>query len=406
MNGWDMMLDSALYLIMLSIPEQFTETVKRTKRILVAFRKHGDGDAIASALAVAHLLKNMGKTEVSVVSQDFVLPKNLSFLSGAKEIAPSLSGLRKFTIELSTKDVKLKDFSYDVSDDKLKIFLTPEEGFFRPENITHATSPFAYDCIITVNTPDLVALGEVYTKHTEFFYATPIINIDHDIANENYGQINLVDVTATATGEALFDAIMSLGSHSIDTELATDLLTAIIAETRSFRTPRITPKTLQVTSQLIAHGADRDNIMQNLYRTRSVATLKLWGRVLARLEHDVATGFAWSSLTAGDFERTGATHEQLPDIVDELLNNAPTVKITLLLYEETSADAIVVNAEGDRPVAGVLSATAPFSALALCTAWNPTGTKERAYFRLPSYSLKEAEKEIVEKIRSQLTAIR
>ncbi|MBI4281746.1 hypothetical protein HY625_02880 [Candidatus Uhrbacteria bacterium] len=390
---------------MLTIPQQFTETVQRAKRILIAFRKNGDGDAIASALAVAHLITTMGKSEVSIVSQDFVLPKNIAFLPRAKEIVASLSGLRKFTIELDAKNVKLKDFSYDLTDGKLKIFLTPEEGFFRAEDMTYAASPFAYDCIITVNTPDLASLGDVYTKHAEFFYATPIINIDHDIANESYGQINLIDPTATATGEALFEAILSLGSHFIDKTLATYLLTAIIAETRSFRSPRITPKTLQMTGELIAHGADRDNIMQNLYRTRSVGTLKLWGRVLTRLEHDAAIGFAWSSLTAEDFERTGATPEQLPDIVEDLLQNAPTVKTTLLLYEEVTKDGIVVNASGDRPVAGVLCTTAPYSALALCSNFKPSGSKERAYFRLPTHSLREAEKEVVEKIKAQLAPI-
>ncbi|MDO8581386.1 MAG: hypothetical protein Q7S16_00765 [bacterium] len=390
---------------MLTIPQQFTEIVKQSKRILIAFRKDGDGDAIASSLAVAHLMERMGKTDVAIVSQDFVPPKNFSFIPRVKEIHPSLSGLRKFTIELNTKNVKLKDFSYDANAEKLQIFLTPEEGSFRPEDVSYKTSSFAYDCIITINTPDLASLGDVFTKHTEFFYETPIINIDHDTGNESYGQINLVDVTATATGEALFDAMKTLGTQYMDKELATYLLTAIIAETRSFRIPRITPKTLTMTGQLIAHGADREQIMQNLYRTRSVATLKLWGRILARLEHDEVRQFAWSSLTAADFERTGATTEHLADIVDELVSSTPNVKTTLLLYEEVTLDAIMVTATGDRPVAGVLCATSPFSALDLAKSFSPSGSKERALFRLPTYSLREAEKEVVEKIRAQLASI-
>lgn len=390
---------------MLTIPQQFTETIKRAQRILVVFRAHGDGDAIASALALAQFLKKMGKNEVAIVSQDFTPPKGLAFLPDINTIHPSLSGLRKFTIELSTKNVKLKDFSYDLSGDKLRIFLTPEEGFFRSEDMTHMASPFAYDCIITVNTPDLASLGDVYTKHTEFFYATPIITIDHDPANEHYGQINCVDVTATATGEVLFDVMTALDGQLVDKDIATLLFTAIIAETKSFRIPRITPKVLTMTGQLIAHGADRERIMQNLYRTRSVATLKLWGRVLARLEHITELGFAWSSVHAADFERTGASAEHLPDIVEELLNNAPTIKVTLLLYEETGGDAIVVNASGERPVAGILCTTAPLSALALCKDFAPSGSKERAHFRLPAYSLRDAEKEVVEKIRAQLTPI-
>lgn len=379
--------------------------MKRAQRILIVFRKHGDGDAIASALALARLLAVMGKTEVAIVSQDFVVPKNFAFLPRVNDILPSLAGLQKFTLRINTKNVKLKDFSYDAANDQLQIFLTPEQGMFRPEDVTTSTSPFAFDCIVAINTPDLEALGDVYAKHTEFFYATPIINIDHDAANEHYGQTNIIDTTATSTGELLTAIIESVGEQHIDAELATSLLTAIIAKTRSFRIPRITPKTLTMTSQLIAHGADREKIMTHLYRTRSVETLKLWGRVLARLEHDPATQFAWSSLTAADFERTGATPEQLPDIVDELLSTTPNVKTTLLLYEEAPGTPIVVTGTGDRPVAGALSTTAPFSALALCKDLQASGTKERVHFRLPTHSLREAEKEIVEKIKSQLTAI-
>lgn len=387
---------------MLTIPQQFTETITKANRILIAFRQGGDGDAIASALALQHLLEKMGKHEVAIVSHDFTPPKHLSFLPRLKDIQSSLSGLQKFTIELNTEHVKLKDFSYDIQDKKLRIFLTPEEGFFHPEDIAHRTDPFTYDCIITLNTPDLAALGDVHKKHADLFYKTPTINIDHDPANEGYGQINMVDMTAIATGEVLFSIIEHIGKEHLDKMMATYLLTSVIAATKSFRTPRITPHILQMTSECIAHGADREQIMQHLYRTRSVATLKLWGRVLARLEHDTEKKFAWSSLTASDFERTGATEEHLADIVDELIGNTPDITTTLLLYEKTNADSIVITAEGNRPVTGILSTHAPYSALTLCNAFAPKGSKERATFSLQGMTLREAEKEVVEKIRAQL----
>jgi nanoRNase/pAp phosphatase (c-di-AMP/oligoRNAs hydrolase) len=385
----------------LTIPEQLLETIERATRVLVVFRANGEGDAIGSALAFARLLERMEK-KVDVVSDGFVASKVFSFLPTVSTILPSVKGISTFTIDVDTSLVTVSDVETERQDNRLRILITPEEGTFRAEDVTYETSPFRYDCIIAIDTPDLESLGNVYEKHQTFFYGTPLINIDHDPANEHYGQMNVVDVTASSTGEVVFGVIDRIGKQYLDAPMATMLLTAMIARTRSFRTPRITPRTLQITSELAAAGADREKIMHELYRTRSLATLKLWGRVLSRLQHDPEIGLAWSSLTLADFERTGATEEHLSEIVDELIANAADVHSTALIYEDPSPHAPNASHGQEAAICVILSTTPPRSAIDLLRDYEPKGTKDRVCFHLTAHTIQEAHDEVIALLKQRL----
>lgn len=386
---------------MLTPMQQLHDALEKSERPLIVFRAHADGDAIGSALALAAVLRKMGKAHVAIASQGFTTPPSLAFLPGISAIQPTLTGLSEFTITLKTSEVRLKEFRYDQHEGTLRIYLNPEEGMYRPEDVTMSSAPFAYDCIIAVDTRDLESLGALYHKHADFFYRTPTITIDHHPGSEHFGQINIVDVTASSTGEVMGAVLEEIAAPSMDTAIATMLLTAIIAKTRSFKTPKITPRTLQMTSRLVAHGADREKIVHELYRTRSLATLKLWGRVLARLEHDPESQLAWSHLTAADFERTGATKEHLPDIVDELIANAPGVKTTALFYEDTTHPG-QAPAGGDAPVCVMLCTNPPHSALELVDTFAPKGSHQQAQFHLPSHNLADAQREVIAKLKERM----
>ncbi len=114
--------------------------------------------------------------------------------------------------------------------------------------------------IICFGAPDLEACAHLYHDHKDFFFRTPIINIDHSPSNEHFGQINHVDLNASAIGETCFELVHSINPTLINAEIATASLTGMIAKTRSFRTPHLTPKTLEVAGKLMALGARRKTL--------------------------------------------------------------------------------------------------------------------------------------------------
>jgi len=369
--------------------QQIFELIKNSQKILITFKKNFSGDAISSALAIFLLLKKMGK-QADIVCHNFVIAQNYAFLPEIDKTKSQLNGLKKFIISLDMAANKIKKFSYDIKDNKLNIYLTPEK-LLDEKNIVFKSDNYKYDLIIILDTDNLESLGEIYDQHNDFFYSTPIINIDHNPENEQFGQINLVELTKTSTAEIIFDLIEQYDINLLDTDIATCLLTGMIAKTRSFRSTNVTPRALNIASQLILNGADRDLIIQNLYRTKSINTLKLWGKVLARLKNDPAYKMAWSYLTQKDFIELDMHNPNLSEVIEELITSAPEAEIVILFTENKN-----------QTISGLIYTSKNFDSLYLAKAFKPTGTKTFAYFEMEKPDLAEVSKEVIESIKQNL----
>lgn len=378
---------------MLSEVEQIKKLLENSKHALVAFRANGNGDAIASGLALGLFLEKLGK-QVDIVAQDFRLPKTLKFLKKSDTIRAHFPYLQKFVITVDVHRSGVQELSYDLKDEKLRIFITPQHNFLGRDDIRTAQSDFKYDIIFILGTTDLEALGAIYDNNTELFYKKPIINIDHANGNEHFGHINIVDITAASTAEILYQLFKDWQPENIDKDIATALLTGMIDSTRSFKSAKVQPRALTAASELIHLGADRDFIVQNLYRTRSLATLKLWGQALSHLQHDSATGIVWTTITRDEFVRSGAHADDLYDIIHEIIGTAPEAKFIVLFHEQSEP--------GDQTsrVHVILDALKGYDAKQILKSYPPVvGDKKQATVIVAGKNLAEVEKEIIEVIK-------
>ena len=319
--------------------QQIQTLIAEKKHILIVCPKYADGDMIGSALALWLWLGKKDKL-TDVVISDFTLPSVYRFLKGSHVIKPQLPPLQKFVLTVDVRDCGMETLTYDVKDEKLRIFITPKQGVLSRERVRTAQSDWLYDLVITIGAPDLESLGSVFGDNSELFGKIPVINIDHQTANERFGHINYLDPTATTTAEIIFEFLNSAGGEFIDTDIATALLTAIIAKTHSFKSEATKPRLLTLASKLIELGANRDGIVTALFRTRTVGTLKLWGTTLRHLQHDRTIGLIWSTLTREDFARAGAHETDLADVIDELITNAREANIIVLLHEHPNNGAV------------------------------------------------------------------
>lgn len=375
--------------------QQAWEQITRAKRILIASKPHASNDALAAVVACFLFLKKQGK-DVDLVVPDFDPSKAPSFLPSIKEIKPQAGAMRSFNITLDVKDVPLGELMYDVRDKKLEITVVPKTGEWSPKDVVFKHGADRYDLVIALDTPDMHSLGSLVREHADFLYRTTVLNIDRDPGNEHWGQINLVDLNAVSTTEVLFHLFEFWSRHQIDEDLATALLAGMIAKTKSFRTPNVTPKTLSVASQLVGMGARREEIVHGLWRTRTVPTLKLWGRALSRLEQDRELGLVWSTLTRQDFVETGAADETLDDVIGELVAYAPDAKVIAFIYETSTPGPACVS----------IHANPPLSAAELTRPFGANGTRDHASFRLDKdVSITEGTKTVIERLRKTLKAM-
>lgn len=370
--------------------QQIFEQIKNSQKILISCKQNFTGDSLSSCLAIFLLLKKLNK-QADIVCQDFVAPKNFSFLPQLDQVKPTLTGLKNFVIALDLTKGKVKNFSYDIKDNKLNIYLTPESGNLDAKNISFKSGNYKYDLIISLDSDSLESFGAFYEQNTDFFYNTPIINIDHCPENEQYGQINLVELTKTSTAEIIFDLIEQYDINLLDQEIATCLLTGMIAKTKSFRTPNVTPRALNIASQLILNGADRDLIIQHLYRTKSINTLKLWGKVLARIKNDPNYKMVWSYLTQKDLIELNLQNPNLSEVIEELIISSPEAEIIALFYENEK-----------NTISGLLYSSKTYDSLYLAKTFNPAGTKTFATFEVKTSDLGQASKDVIESVKANI----
>jgi len=370
--------------------QQTFELIKNSRSILVVFKKDWTGDTLASALALVRTLKKVDK-RVEAVCQDFKPSANISFL-GATEINNRLENLQKFVVSINTSQTEVGEFYYDNDHDKLNIYISPKNGQFQPTDVSAKIANYEYDLILVVNSPDLEALGEVYDQHSDFFYNTTKINIDYSPKNEYFGNLNLVDLTSSSTAEIIYGLIKDFNENLIDENIATCLLAGLITSTKNFKTLNVTPKTLNNASLLIAQGAKRDQIIQNLYQSRFLSTLKLWGRVLSRLNNDLDDKLVWSTISHNDFLETATSPSEIIDVIDELIVSMPKTEVIILIYEKReSAD-----------IECVVYATKNLDALFIAKNFNPTGNAQMARLALKNMNLAEAERLVIESIKQKL----
>jgi nanoRNase/pAp phosphatase (c-di-AMP/oligoRNAs hydrolase) len=382
---------------MLDINQQIISQIEKANQILVVFKQNWKNDTVASAIALYLWLKKNGKT-VDIISDDFEVPQNLKFLNGIEEIKKSLNNIQKFIIKLNLKDNKIENFSYDIQDDNLKIFITPKEGEFSNDNLSSEKSAFLYDLIISINSPDTNSFGKIREKNIDFFFETPIINIDNSPENEYFGQINLVNNLSSSTSEIIYDFLKTNFKSDLDENIATCLMAGIMSATAGFKSGIISPSSLLAVSDLISLGADREKIAQNIFQNKPLSSLKLYGRILARLECDRKYKMAWSILSYEDFIKSGASEKDVDESAIDVMNSLPQTEIIAILYEypsgEYGANALDVKCK--------IFTSENHSAMDISKNFNSKGDKRSANFIIKNEKLLPAEKIVIEEIKKTM----
>jgi phosphoesterase RecJ-like protein len=241
------------------------EAIRSGDRFLVTTHENPDGDALGSMLAMKLALDQLGKHPIMYLAGDVPLPAEYHFMS--------LDGLQRR--------------------------LPPDA----PERIL-----LALDC---ANESRLGPDPEVLQQ------APLVIDIDHHHDNTRFGGINLIDATASSTGELLRDVFRELDVR-ITPEIAEALYIALVTDTGRFQYANTTPKSLRLAAELVEAGADIHRIFQGVYENVEFAKLKLLARALERAQVYEGGRLVISYLLRDDFRDVGAVEPYAEGIIDYL----------------------------------------------------------------------------------------
>jgi len=320
--------------------DQLKRFLENSKEILILIPENPSADAVGASWALYGFLEKRGLVPTIAFSNN--LAAKFDFLKKPERMLTKISGARDFVLSFDVNQNKIVKIRHEELDGKFNIYLTPERGAINPKDFSFILAKFKYDLIIVIDSSDLEKLGKIYADNPDLFFEVPIVNIDHKSGNDNFGQINLTDVTASSCSEILSQAMESIGASSIDERIATCLLTGIIGATESFQKKNTTPRALQIAANLMDKGANQQEIVRWLYKTHPLHVLKLWGRTMAKLNWHPESRLVWTELTVEDFVQSRSNPQDLPLILDKLQENYSEGRLFMALYNDTPKTTVAL----------------------------------------------------------------
>lgn len=323
----------------LSETQQAASIINRASDLLLIVPEKASIDAISSMIALYLRLQTPGQQNsnspnhlIDQISPSH-LPPALQFLAGSSQIKTKPTKQAEVILDIAgpviidnIRQEKLQGGT------RLHVSLPPGNTITKDQLETSVRS-LPYEAAIIIGASDLEELGDIFFQNTDFFYNTPIINIDHRAANEHFGTVNLVDITASSLAEVTHDLITNHNQNPVKPDVATALYAGVIAGTDSFQKPSTTPRSFQLAATLIEQKANREAVIQHLVKTKPLKTIKFLGTVYARLQYEEQSRLYWASLNAEDFLKQRTTPDDIPPVIQELTNNIAGFNAFFLLYE-------------------------------------------------------------------------
>jgi bifunctional oligoribonuclease and PAP phosphatase NrnA len=254
--------------------QRIKEILANGKEFMVTSHIDPDGDAIGSAFALSFGLKNLGK-EAVVYLKDKV-PYRYEFLP-------------------------------------------------RPASLVHEIPAKRFDAIFAVDCGDFYRIGDGYEKLKE---RGLIINIDHHNTNEAFGFLNIIDERASSTAEIVYTILKALDVH-IDSDIATNIYTAIVTDTGSFRYNSTNSNAFIICEEMTHFGVIPSYVAERVYESHPKERFLLLCGALETLETHYNNRLAIMHITDELFRQIGGSREHTEGFV-EFLKEMKGVEVALV----------------------------------------------------------------------------
>lgn len=264
---------------------QVKTAIKKYNKFLVTSHINPEADAIGSQVAMARLLRKLGKS--AVMLDDSPVPGVLQFMKGTEEISK----------------------------------VTPHD--------------FDYQAVIILDSPDLMRIGRV---NEEIKKDAVIINIDHHISNINFGKFNWVEPEFSSAGEMVYDLFKAF-KVKIDLDDAIPLYAAIMTDTGSFRYSNTSSKTHRIAAELVDIGVRPYEMYTKISETSSIQDINLLGESLQTMKLTEDGKVAWLWVTKEMLKKTKASLEGTEGIIN-FPRSIGGVEIAIL-FRETGTEGRV-----------------------------------------------------------------
>lgn len=233
---------------------------------IIVLPTNPSADAVAGATSLYLGLLKMGKN-ISLVCSSPIK----SDVIGADKIQQSLSvGGDNLVVSFPYTDGAIDKIDYHIQGEKFNLVISPRTGFpkLNPNQVEYSYSGGTFDFIITVDAPNLNAIGTIYTENQTQFQGKEIINIDRHLTNAFFGTVNFINKTSSSTCELIYKVLQQLQCE-VDKDMSTNLYTGIAGATNTFTSYSVNAETFETIAALLKAGASKRTTPQPAIRQQT-----------------------------------------------------------------------------------------------------------------------------------------
>lgn len=258
---------------------EISQALKSASKIVVLSHYNPDADAYGSSCGLGLALREMGK-QVQLVNSNGSIER-YRFIPGAAEVLAEL----------------------------------PTDS---------------WDVLVACDCGDRKRVGDLLLPRLAEFPL--VINIDHHVSNDFFGNLNIVSPESCSTSQIIADLLRSM-AHAYSADVATALFAGLSGDTGSFRYSNTTNKVFELAAELVAAGAKPYLVSQALYATNSRQAVMLQAEALTNLRTLLDGKIALVTVREALMKKYSASADDTESLVEQA-RDIDGVQVAVFIREE------------------------------------------------------------------------
>lgn len=245
-----------------SAKQKVIQSIKDVTNILVTVSSSPSVDELSAALGLTIFLNKLGKHATAVFSGD--IPPAITFLNPDKTFEQTADSLRDFIIALDKE--KADHLRYKVVDDAVKIFITPYRTTITDKDLEFSQGDYNVELVLALNVENSESIDTALTAHGKILHDATVVAITAGDVKSGLGSVDWHESNASGVSEMVVELLDDLKTPKVtlDEQMATALLTGIVAVTDRFSNGNTSSKVMTTAAELMAAGANQQLVVSKI----------------------------------------------------------------------------------------------------------------------------------------------
>lgn len=251
------------------VKKQIIDKIKDSNNVLVALNNNPTVDELSAALGLTLAINKIDKHATAVFSGD--IPAAIEFLEPEKTFENTVLSLQDFIIALDKE--KADHLRYKVEGDMVKIFITPYRTTIDEHDLEFSQGDYNVDFVLAIGVQDKDSLDKALESHGQILDDATVASVGLEQPS-SLGSINWNDKNASSYCEIVAGLVKDLKADNgvLDEQIATALLTGIVAATDRFSNAKTSSRVMTTAADLMSAGANQQLIAVQLQKADEISS--------------------------------------------------------------------------------------------------------------------------------------